>query len=63
VRLAAEHALNQIYPAWAQSEPAQRAIPQLQTLLQQRPAWVRSAILQVLGKLRAAQTAQCASSF
>jgi HEAT repeat protein len=53
VRAAAEQALEQIYPEWAQTEDALRAAARLQDLLGVRPQWVRSAILQVLQKIGA----------
>jgi len=53
VRQAAEAALTQIDPNWVQSDAAQRASTRLEASLNDRPAWVRSAILQALAKLRA----------
>jgi HEAT repeat protein len=54
VRVAADHALNQIDSHWPQSEAARQVLGQLETLLGQRPAWVRSAILQTVAKIKAA---------
>jgi hypothetical protein len=52
VRGAAESALAQIDSQWAGTETAQRAATQLEASLQDRCAWVRSAAMQVLAKLR-----------
>jgi HEAT repeat protein len=52
VREMAELALSQIDRNWHASEGAQRAIAHLEASLADRPAWVRSAINQVLAKLR-----------
>jgi HEAT repeat protein len=54
IRLAAESSLNQLDPSWAQSEAAQRAASRLEASLNDRPAWVRAATMQVVAKLRAA---------
>jgi HEAT repeat protein len=54
VREAAALALEQIDANWASSESAQRATEQLQTSLQDRRAWVRSAAMQVLARVRPA---------
>ena len=51
IRQAAERALNQIDPDWTHSEAAHQAALRLQTSMDSRPAWVRSAISQVLARL------------
>jgi HEAT repeat protein len=51
VRTAAQHALELIDPGWPKSPSAQEAVPRLKALLAVRPAWVRSAILQVLKQI------------
>jgi HEAT repeat protein len=53
VRDAAASALEQIDANWTGTESAQRVAPQLEAMAQDRRAWVRSAALQTLGKLRA----------
>ena len=52
VRHAAELSLNQIDHTWAQSEAAQRACLALQGSMNRRPAWVRAAASELIGKLR-----------
>jgi HEAT repeat protein len=52
VRQAAEGALGQIDRHWTESELARRASSRLEASLEDRPAWVRSAVSQVLAKLR-----------
>jgi hypothetical protein len=54
IRQVSETTLNAIAPDWAQSQAAQRAGVRLEALLENRPAWVRSAIQQVLTKVRTA---------
>jgi hypothetical protein len=51
VRQASERALEQIDRDWPNSEAARRAGAQLEASFATRPAWVRSAISQVLAKL------------
>jgi HEAT repeat protein len=52
VREAVESALEQIDRNWAATEEAKKAITALESSLEKRPAWVRSAVNQVLVKLR-----------
>ena len=52
VRQAAEAALGQIDVHWTESEAAQRASWRLAATLEDRSPWVRSAVTQVLAKLR-----------
>jgi HEAT repeat protein len=52
VRAAAEYSLQQIDPDWAQTTSALRAANELETFLDLRPAWVRSAIIHMLEKIR-----------
>jgi HEAT repeat protein len=54
VRAAADTALGRIDPQWHDSEAAQRAAEQIEACLDNRPAWVRAAGLQVLARLRPA---------
>jgi HEAT repeat protein len=53
VRDAAATALEQIDPNWASTDSAQRATAQLEASLQDQRAWVRSAAMQALARLRA----------
>jgi HEAT repeat protein len=52
IRQAAELSLDQIDPKWPQTEAAQRAGAGLEAALNDKPAWVRAAGLQVLTRLR-----------
>ena len=54
IREAAQRALDQINPDWPHSEAAQRARQHLENLMNSCPAWVHSAISQVLARLRSA---------
>jgi hypothetical protein len=53
VRAAAEAALERIDIHWTNSEAAQRAILRMEATLDEQPAWVRAATMQVLAKVRA----------
>ena len=52
---AAEGALDQIDRHWTKSEAAQQASWRLEATLADRPAWVRSAVSQLLDKMRASR--------
>jgi len=62
VRHAAECALNQIDGAWSQSEAAQRACLALEDSMKHRPAWVRAAASEIIGKLRPGSGASSAEA-
>jgi HEAT repeat protein len=62
VRVAAETALEQIDSQWAASEAAQRAAARLEASPNDNCAWVRSATMQVLAKLRAPEESVNAGS-
>jgi hypothetical protein len=54
IRQAAEGALDQINPCWPYCEASQRAASRLEASLEAAAPWVRSAISQLIAKLRAA---------